>query len=64
METIDRDRLARPLDAVGEVDHGPAARQAQGALKRGRGWLAVRALGAVAVLGLGSDGFPRHFVSS
>jgi hypothetical protein len=55
METIDRDRLARLLDAVREIDDGPVPGQAQQvAIKGGRALLAVRALGALAVLAVGT----------
>ena len=51
METIDRARPPRLLDAVRTVDEHPAP---ETALRGGRAWLAVRALGALAVLAVGT----------
>src|SRR5262245_46533495 len=50
MDVIERNRVARLLEAVREVDEVPAPDEtAQG----GRVWLAVRVLGALAVLAVG-----------
>ncbi|HEY7257166.1 MAG TPA: hypothetical protein VH476_10850 [Solirubrobacterales bacterium] len=58
MEIIDRDRLARLLDAVREADALPTPDETQEeqpvAVRRSRTWLAVRALGALAVLTVGA----------
>jgi hypothetical protein len=59
MAVIDRDRLGRLLEAVHEVDAKPSTAPAEEAAPtdhhRGRAaWLAVRVLGALAVLAVGT----------
>lgn len=51
MDVIDRDRLGRLLEAVRHVDECPAPEEAEEG--GGRAWLAVRGLGALAVLAVG-----------
>ena len=50
MVVIERDRLARLLEAVRRVDETPVPEETEGG---GRPWLAVRFLGALAVLAVG-----------
>ena len=51
MDVIDRDRLARLLEAVRQVDENPAPEETEAG--GGRPWLAVRFLGALAALAVG-----------
>jgi len=51
MDVIERNRTARLLDAVREVDEIPAPEETEE--RSGRAWLGVRGLGALAVLAVG-----------
>lgn len=54
MESSDQDRLLRLLDAVREVDSSPGPVRARRRAGHPALWLAVRALGALAVLAVGA----------